>query len=169
MEQLFLFLLFQGRHSLLLRAVGKDRDLNTKRGASGTLVKNTKTGRANFQKEEIKSPCMFLISASESARSSTNLGKYTLAFRNFFLKKKKINSRKKKTKHFLRKVEELRLRAKLNLGGIDLLGTCSAPGVGPGLSLTLRSNPKPFLFNIRKLGSVTTISESEQGQTLQAG
>ena len=86
----------------------------------------------------------------------------------FFLKKKKINSRKKKTKHFLRKVEELRLRAKLNLGGIDLLGTYSAPGVGPGLSLTLRSNPKPFLFNIRKLGSVTTISESEQGQTLQA-
>ena len=101
---------------------------------------------------------MFLISASESARSSTNLGKYTLAFRNFFLKKK----------HFLRKVEELRLRAKLNFGGIDLLGTCSAPGVGPGLSLTLRSNPTPFLFNIWKLGSVTTISESEQCQTLQA-
>ena len=110
---------------------------------------------------------MFLISASESARSSTNLGKYTLAFRNFFLKKK-LTQEKKKKKHFLRKVEELRLRAKLNFGGIDLLGTCSAPGVSPGLSLTLHSNPKPFLFNIRKLGSVTTISESEQCQTLQA-
>ena len=40
---------------------------------------------------------MFLISASESARSSTNLGKYTLAFRNFFLKKKLTQEKKKKT------------------------------------------------------------------------
>lgn len=52
MEQLLLFLLFQGRHSLLLRAVGKDRDLNTKRGASGTLVKNTKTGQGQIFKKE---------------------------------------------------------------------------------------------------------------------
>lgn len=84
----------------------------------------------------------------------------------FFFKKKKLTQGKKK--YFLRKVEELRLRAKLNFGQIALLGTCSAPGVGIGLSLTLRSNPKPFLFSIWKLGSVTNTSESEQGQTLQA-
>lgn len=114
MEQLFLFLLFQGRHSLLLRAVGKDRDLNTKRGASGTLVKNTKTGRANFQKGEIKSPCTFLISASESARSSTNLGTYTLAFRNFFLKKKKkkLTQEKKKQKTFFKKGRRTKTESK---------------------------------------------------------
>ena len=52
MEQLFLFLLFQGRHSVLLRAVRKDRDLNTKQGASGTLVKNTKTGQGQIIKKE---------------------------------------------------------------------------------------------------------------------
>lgn len=33
MEQLFFFLLFQGRHSVLLSAIGKERDLNTNRGA----------------------------------------------------------------------------------------------------------------------------------------
>ena len=54
---------------------------------------------------------MFLISASESARSSTNLGKYTLAFRNFFLKKK-LTQEKKKKKTFFKKGRRTKTESK---------------------------------------------------------